>query len=203
MAISNVEPAINVVHCLHWGMIESICAVTIYHVRIWHARHMGCETTHLHLYPIWHARYVGEWHKGKPHGMGERTEANVRSIGEYRSGEMYRGVTTDPAGTYMGDCKDDAPWGMGLQLGLDGATYVGEQSDGWLEGQGAMTYPDGTKYAENWSGSQWHGQGSLTYPDGSTYSGGFVNGQRHGVGVHEDARGEVCVGLWEDDERVQ
>ncbi len=47
------------------------------------------------------------------------------------------------------------------------------------------------------------GEGSLKYPDGSKYCGGFVNGRRQGLGMHKDASGEVYLGQWEDDARVE
>ena len=132
--------------------------------------------------------YTGEFGSvsGKRHGKGS---SKVYKDGSFTS-------------TYVGEYKNDKPYGQGTTLWKNGDKYVGEWKDGVPHGQGTYTYVDGGKYVGQYKDGNKHGQGTYTYHYGDKYVGEFKDNKRHGQGTYTSAKGDKYVGEFKDNERV-
>ncbi len=99
------------------------------------------------------------------------------------------GVYIKSGSIYMGQFKNNKPYGEGLFIYEDGQSYKGFFKDGELHGKGLMTYPDGRYYKGEYKNNKRNGHGIMTYHDGAKYSegsryeGNWVDDKRNGFGV--------------------
>ena len=99
------------------------------------------------------------------------------------------GVYIKADSIYMGQFKNNKPYGEGFFIYEDGQSYKGGFKDGELHGKGVMTYPDGRHYEGEYKNSKRNGYGVMTYQDGGKYSeasryeGDWVDDKRNGLGV--------------------
>ena len=98
--------------------------------------------------------YVGEFHKGQPHGQGTFTHAGRKYVGQWKYGKQHgQGTYTYPNGDkYVGEWKKgkyNKPDnqrernGMGTYIYANGDKYVGEWKKGLRHGKGIFTHANG------------------------------------------------------------
>ncbi|CAK66681.1 unnamed protein product (macronuclear) [Paramecium tetraurelia] len=122
---------------------------------------------------------------------------------------------------YIGQWKDNAKWGRGIQYWSDGSYYEGYWRDNKQNGKGRLIHVEGDVYEGDWLDDKAHGQGKLTtsnggyyvggwindkqngqgkelWPDGASFEGHYVDGMKFGQGIYTVANGSQYVGEFAD-----
>lgn len=103
---------------------------------------------------------------------------------------------------YIGEYKDDKPWGHGEMYFSNSdadkrKSYNGEWVNGLFEGEGTLVYNNGQAYVGSWSSGMRNGKGTEYYANGDIiYQGEWSNDQRHGKGkvfFDQNDIKETCV----------
>jgi len=145
-------------------------------------------------------RYAGQWLKGKPHGHGQCTyaELDVVYTGMWENGQKHglgELVHSKTGFTIKGHFKEDRLEGAGTRSYTSGKSLSGIWSENQLV-TGKLLNTDGTTYEGDWVGGRPHGEGVKTISGGKRYEGMFSIGRPWGVGAK--VNGEVRTeGYWE------
>lgn len=131
-------------------------------------------------------KYIGEFRKGRFHGLGRMFLPEGQEYsGYYKNGMRHgRGIHKWPSGEYYdGEWHANAQSGWGEQIFPNGQRHEGYYRSGMMEGQGTRTWPNGEKYVGHWMDNKKHGKGTHLWPDGRKYVGEFRNGKPNGKGT--------------------
>mmetsp|Transcript_15197 Transcript_15197/g.33521 ORF Transcript_15197/g.33521 Transcript_15197/m.33521 type:complete len:477 (-) Transcript_15197:1522-2952(-) len=149
-------------------------------------------------------KYQGQWHAGRPCGLGRRTYplTGDRHEGGYKDGDRHGG------GVYLwanGD-RYSGEWDMGLMQGRgrfewaqSGEIYTGLWEAGKMCGEGVKQQADGSRLSGTFLNGSLHGWAQKKFPEGDLYTGGFEDSVREGYGEYYWSDGSVYRGLWRDD----
>ena len=116
--------------------------------------------------PIPGGVYLGEWLKGKMHGMG----VLAYSDGEYYVGH-WKYDMKDGLGVYV--------WGSGSGS-VAGDKYEGDFQKGNCHGNGRTLFNDGGWHKGNYRNGMMNGHGVMQTSDGWEYTGKWCNDELHG-----------------------
>lgn len=125
------------------------------------------------------AVYNGEWHDGKPHGVGvwATIEGDLYCSADWRNGEKH---------------------GMTVDVLCDGCVYRGDYEHGKRHGQGVLTWPYGAHYTGQFIDDKRNGEGDYSYADGRCYTGNYKDDRPDGYGVLKAADGTILYdGMWQ------
>lgn len=137
------------------------------------------------------AKYIGEFYKGKFHGLGTFMKDGRKYVGEYRNHKRHGEGTY----TYANGDKYTGSWikhkysGNGIYIYANGDSYTGQ----WKKNK--YNVPDNQK--------QRHGKGIYKYVNGDSYIGEWKNGLRHGKGKFVHSTGKVEEGVWKKNKLVK
>ena len=110
-------------------------------------------------------KHVGEFLRGKPHGMGIFSSEDVEYEGHFEDGKLH---------------------GKGSYTDANGDSYQGEWSYGRMHGHGSYTWANGSSYRGEWQKGKQHGRGEHTWSNGSRFVGTYEKGERiHGELFHD------------------
>ena len=138
-------------------------------------------------------RYVGQFHRGLPHGQGvfELPSRSLRIEGVWSHGSFFEGER-DSAGL---------PHGKGTSITLS-KQVIGNYVHGEVHGVGRQfLFADGSTYEGNFDHGYRQGHGIERFADGSVYEGEWKRETTHGVrcgeGKWTEAKAGVCYeGQW-------
>ena len=129
--------------------------------------HTGCSVRN----PFSRAEVQVRW-SGECDAQGR---AAGRGVIEWR----YRGRTS----RFIGEVRDGAPNGRGVQTWPGGDRYEGEFRAGRRHGRGTYVWSNGDRYRGEWRDGRQHGLGVFTWRGGNRYTGYFRLGQPDGFGL--------------------
>ncbi len=133
-------------------------------------------------------------------GSGEVTildGSNARYRGEFREGQLVKGVLDEGSLVYEGDLVDNRSHGQGTVSFSDGRVFKGRFEKGWAAGNtGELTVPGRYRYAGAMDTRSFQplGTGIMYYEDGAVLVGEFKQGKV--VGVLKDVDGTVSQGTF-------
>ncbi len=118
-----------------------------------------------------------------------RGHAAGRGVIEWR----YGGKTS----RFIGEVRDGAPNGRGIQTWPGGDRYEGEFRAGRRHGSGTYVWSNGDRYQGEWRDGRQHGLGVFRWQGGNRYTGYFRLGQPDGFGVCL-TEGSLIEGEWDN-----